>query len=50
MSISKLLASAFLAKLNNDDVVQFVTGLLDGLVQDNKFVNIAPCLKDAEGL
>merc|ERR1712071_585167 len=38
------------AKLNNDDVVQFVAGLLDGLVQDNKFVNIAPCLKDAEGL
>ena len=50
MSIAKLIAAATVAKLNNDDVVQFVTGLLDGLVQDNKFVNIAPCLKDAEGL
>ena len=52
MSIAKLIAAATVAKINinNDDVVHFVTGLLDGLVQDNKFTDIAPCLKDAEGL
>jgi hypothetical protein len=30
--------------------VQFVTGLLDGLVQDNNFDAIKPCLTDAESL
>ena len=50
MSITKMLAVATVAGFNNDQVVQFVTGLLDGLVQDNSFDKIAPCLKDAEGL
>ena len=50
MSITKMLAVATVAGFNNDQVVQFVTGLLDGLVQDNSFDKIAPCLKDGEGL
>ena len=29
-----------------DDVAHFVTGLLDGLVQDNDFDKIKPCLTD----
>ena len=31
-----------------DDVAHFVTGLLDGLVQDNDFDKIKPCLTDQE--
>jgi hypothetical protein len=50
MSVTKLLAVATVASVNNADVTNFVEGLLDGLVQDNSFDNIAPCLKDAEGL
>ena len=50
MSVTRILAAATVAGFNNDQVVQFVTGLLDGLVQDNSFDKIAPCLKDAEGL
>ena len=48
MSIAKLLATATVAKINNDQVVDFVAGLLDGLVHDNKFDKIEPCLKDQE--
>lgn len=50
MSITKVLAVATVAGFNNDQVVQFVTGLLDGLVDDNSFDKIKPCLKDGEGL
>ena len=50
MSIAKLLATATVAKFNKDQVVDFVEGLLNGLVQDNSFDGIAPCLNDAEGL
>ena len=46
MSVTKMLAVATVAGFNNDQVVQFVTGLLDGLVQDNDFEKIKPCLKD----
>ena len=45
-----MLAVATVASVNNADVTNFVEGLLDGLVKDNSFDNIAPCLKDAEGL
>merc|ERR1712195_186097 len=48
MSFTKVLAAATVAGFNNDQVVQFVTGLLDGLVQDNDFEKIKPCLTDAE--
>merc|ERR1711998_517419 len=48
MSVTRIIAAATVAGLNNDQVVQFVTGLLDGLVQDNDFDKIKPCLKDAE--
>ena len=50
MSVTRVLAAATVAGFNNDQVVQFVTGLLDGLVQDNDFDKIKPCLGDAEGL
>ena len=50
MSVTKILAAATVAGFNNDQVVQFVTGLLDGLVQDNDFDKIKPCLGDAEGI
>ena len=52
MSIAKLTATAGLAALpiKPDDVAYFVTGLLDGLVQDNDFAKIKPCLKDQEVL
>ena len=50
MSVTKVLAAATVAGFNNDQVVQFVEGLLDGLVKDNSFDKIAPCLKDAEGI
>ena len=50
MSFTKVLAAATVAGFNNDQVVQFVTGLLDGLVQDNDFDKIKPCLTDAEGI
>jgi len=50
MSIAKLLATATVAKFTKDQVVDFVEGLLNGLVQDNSFDGIAPCLNDAEGL
>ena len=50
MSVTKVLAVATVAGFTNDQVVQFVTGLLDGLVQDNNFDAIKPCLTDAETL
>lgn len=50
MSVTKALAIATVGKLSGDQVVQFVTGLLDGLVQDNDFDKIKPCLTDAEGI
>merc|ERR1712195_384752 len=50
MSFTKVLAAATVAGFNNDQVVQSVTGLLDGLVQDNDFDKIKPCLTDAEGI
>ena len=50
MSFTKVLAAATVAGFNNDQVVQFVTGLLDGLVADNDFDKIKPCLTDAEGI
>ena len=50
MSVTKILAAATVAGFSNDQVVQFVTGLLDGLVDDNSFDKIKPCLGDAEGL
>ena len=50
MSVTKILAAATVAGFSNDQVVQFVTGLLDGLVDDNNFDAIKPCLGDAEGL
>ena len=55
MSVTKVATVASVATLNGipikpEDVAQFVTGLLDGLVQDNDFEKIAPCLKDQEVL
>lgn len=46
--VTKALAAAYVAGMNADQVAQFVTGLLDGLVQDNDFDKIKPCLTDAE--
>ena len=48
MSLQKVAAAAAVTALpfKPVDVAQFVTGLLDGLVQDNDFDKIAPCLTD----
>jgi hypothetical protein len=35
MSIAKLLATVTIAKFSKDQVTEFVTGLIDGLVHDN---------------
>ena len=52
MSVAKVAATAGVSAIsfNADDIAHFVTGLLDGLVQDNDFNKIQPCLKDQEKL
>ena len=50
MSVTRVIAAATVAGFNNQQVLEFVTGLLDGLVQDNNMDAIKPCLGDAEGL
>lgn len=46
--MAKIASAAMVAGLNKDQITNLVTGLLDGLVQDNDFDKIKPCLKDAE--
>ena len=48
MRTTQVLAVATVVSITNDQTLQFVTGLLDGLVHYNHFDKIKPCLTDVE--
>ena len=48
MSVAKLVSAATVGALKKQQIVHFVEGLLDGLVQHNHLKEVSPCLKDSE--
>ena len=50
MKVIQALAAIMIASMNNNNVKEFMEGLMLGFIQDDELTNLQSCFKDASTL